>query len=124
MTIVFHGQTTTPHRGKTQKLVVTKSCCPKVSYSHNAKHLGDVDMQKNEVKRCPSCGSEMKFAFAADFRFGASELDMPGLELPQNNEGLLPLDVFVCSSCGKIDFYAGPEIKQSLLNIADKQRSR
>jgi hypothetical protein len=80
-------------------------------------------LSKNELKRCPSCGGEMKFAFAADFRIGASRLELPGLELPTNNEGIFPLDVFVCSSCGKIDFYAGPEIKESLLRVADKQRS-
>jgi len=77
-------------------------------------------MAKNKVKHC-SCGADIRFAFTADFKIGNSGHDLKllfPLQLPKINECIFPLDVFVCSNCGRIEFFAGEAIKGTLLRLA------
>ena len=71
-----------------------------------------------ETVKC-SCGAPMKFSHTVDFKIGTKDSDLiPLLELPKTNEGIFPLDVFVCPNCGRIEFFAPKEIKISLLRLA------
>jgi hypothetical protein len=66
-----------------------------------------------------SCGGLMKFSRTIDFKIGATDSDLiPLLELPKVSEGILPLDIYVCPNCGRIEFFASKEIKDSLLRLA------
>lgn len=63
----------------------------------------------------------MRFACTVDFRIGASESDLSSLlNLPQNSEGILPLDVYICPNCGRVELFASKEIEDSLLRIANQ----
>jgi len=75
-------------------------------------------MAKNEVK-CPFCDALMKFSHCVNFKvdIGTKDTDLV-LLLPKTNECILPLDIFVCSNCGGIQFFASKEIKDSLLRVA------
>jgi hypothetical protein len=74
------------------------------------------------VKKCCSCGAVLKFAYDADFRVGGTG-DQDNLlfgEFVEVSENVFPLNVYVCSNCGKIELFADREIKNSLLRIANK----
>lgn len=78
-------------------------------------------MAKNEVKECSSCGGTTRFALSIDFRVGGNggqDLKVLFPELPKTNEGILPLDVYVCEACGQVRFFAPKDVKNSLLNVA------
>jgi hypothetical protein len=75
-------------------------------------------MAKNEVK-C-SCGAITRFAFSADFKIaGHSGHDLK-LLFPEVSETTLPLTVFICPKCAKIELFAGEAIKSTLLRLAEK----
>ena len=79
-------------------------------------------MAKNEVK-C-SCGAITRFALSADFRVGGTGGAWKLIlgELAEVGESMIPLDIYVCPSCGKIELFAGEEIKSTLLRLAEKER--
>ena len=80
-------------------------------------------MAKNQVKRC-SCGADIRFAFTVDFKVGNSGQDVNKLfpESPKVSEGILPLDIYICPGCGKVELHAGKEIKNALLRVAGKRK--
>jgi predicted RNA-binding Zn-ribbon protein involved in translation (DUF1610 family) len=56
-------------------------------------------MNENEVKKCQTCNLEMEFAERAEFR-------------------ILPLEIYVCPQCGRVELFADDETKQRLLKLA------
>ncbi len=74
---------------------------------------------------CCSCGAVMRFTFAADFRIGAGgKVKFLSGESTNADLSLLPLDVYVCPKCGKVELFAGDVIKDALLRIADGRRQK
>jgi hypothetical protein len=81
------------------------------------------DMKKPEEKCC-SCGTLMKFACTFDFRTGGTpeKFEFPFDKLADVKVNLLPLNVYVCPDCGRIELKAGKAIQDALLHIADKYK--
>lgn len=82
------------------------ACCYVCPFYHKCEiscaYLGE--------RKCPLCGSEMYHA-RLSFRIGGWEGFMRGLplgmgEIGQDLEELLPMVVYVCSKCGKSEFFA------------------
>lgn len=78
-------------------------------------------MTKNEVKKCSSCGSILEFAFEGVFKVSENS-DPLFPELPRVGESLIPMNIYVCPSCGKIELFVGEAIKSTLLRLAEKER--
>lgn len=59
----------------------------------------------------------MEFSHCVDFKIGIA-----GSDPPKAKGAILPLDLFICPACGLIQFFAGDEIKSSLLRVADNPK--
>jgi len=73
-------------------------------------------MDRNEMLKCHNCSVEMQ-------SYGRHEL----LMLSRTNfqsEMTLPLEVFVCPRCGRIDFYALDSTKKALMQRDVKPKMR
>ena len=61
------------------------------------------------AKRCTNCGAAMRFVKHEQVQLGKTSFlfgDWPNLLA-----GALPVDIWCCPDCGKIDFYCGePEV--------------
>jgi predicted RNA-binding Zn-ribbon protein involved in translation (DUF1610 family) len=75
-------------------------------------------VSRNDVKRC-SCGDTMQFAEEAKFRVGGTSGGWKLVfgEWAELGESMIPLSIFVCPTCGKIELFASEETKQKLLSI-------
>lgn len=81
-------------------------------------------MSGKDHSRC-SCGAAMRFTFTADFKLGAGgKVKFLFGESTTADPSLLPLNVYVCPKCGKVELFAGDAIKDALLGIADKHRQQ
>ena len=81
-------------------------------------------MGGKEPMRC-SCGAAMRFTVIADFRLGAGgKVKFLLGESTTADLSLLPLNVYVCPECGKVELFASDAIKDALLDIADKHRQQ
>lgn len=76
-------------------------------------------MSGEEAKRC-SCGAIMQFAERAEFRIGGTSGGWKLLfgEWAELGEGMIPLYIYVCPKCGRIELFAEEETKQRLLKLA------
>ena len=70
-----------------------------------------------ESVMCQSCGVDMVFAVKAPLRIGGTAGGWKLIlgEWAELGEDMLPLDIWVCSNCGRITFFADQETKQRLL---------
>ncbi len=70
-----------------------------------------------ETRKCNSCGAWMQFAGEAPFRIGGTGGGWKLLfgEFAELGEQMLPLYIYVCPECGKIELYANEKTKQRLL---------
>jgi hypothetical protein len=87
--------------------------------SKKRKKVNDMD----ENKKC-TCGGAMRFSHVADFKIGRADSDLNSLLIssPKISESTtLPLNVYVCPGCGLIRLFAGDEIKNSLVRIAENR---
>lgn len=80
-------------------------------------------MGEMEVKRC-SCGTVMEFAEKADFRIGGTSGGWKLLfgEWAELGESMIPLNIYVCPQCGRIQFYADEETKRRLLQLSGERK--
>jgi len=101
------------------------ACCYVCPFYHNCEiscvYLGE--------KKCPSCASEM-YHTRLSFRIGGWEGFMKGLpfeigKLGEATEELLPMVVYVCSKCGKLEFFAEEKaIKRYFVTKKQKSKDR
>jgi predicted RNA-binding Zn-ribbon protein involved in translation (DUF1610 family) len=77
-------------------------------------------MVESEVKKCHSCGVEMQFAEKASFRVGGTSGGWKLLfgEWAELGESMIPLDIYVCPQCGRIELFADEETKKRLLKLS------
>jgi predicted RNA-binding Zn-ribbon protein involved in translation (DUF1610 family) len=70
----------------------------------------------SEVKKCPNCNGEMRFAGENSFRTGGTSGGWKLLfgEWAELGENMIPLLVYVCPNCGKVELYASQAIRQKL----------
>lgn len=112
-----------------------QACCYLCSYYHGCEiscvFLGETkNKPKNKQKKdnteanqpniltCPLCNSKMLHA-KADLRIGGWTGLMklvPFGELGELGEELLPVTLYVCSKCGKLEFMAQEKTKQKIIN--------
>jgi len=70
-----------------------------------------------------SCGALMKFSHCVDFKIGGNSGQGLKLLFPEVSETTLPLNVFICPKCAKIELFAPEQIKESLLRVASQRES-
>jgi len=72
----------------------------------------------SEPKKCVSCNVDMQFAGEASFRTGGTSGSWNFLfgKWAELGEDTLPLRIYVCPKCGKIELYANEQTRQSLLH--------
>jgi hypothetical protein len=75
------------------------------------------------VKKCQTCDLEMEFAERANFRVGGTSGGWKLLfgEWAELGESMIPLEVYVCPECGRIELFADEETKQRLLKLSGKR---
>jgi hypothetical protein len=75
-------------------------------------------MSENAVKNC-MCGAAMEFAEKASFRVGGTSGAWKLLfgEWAELGESMIPLNIYVCPQCGKIELFADEETKGRLLSL-------
>jgi hypothetical protein len=73
------------------------------------------------IRRCSFCGQNAQFMYTANFRIGGTSGGMKLLfgEWAELGESMIPMYVFVCSNCGKIELYATEELRQKAIRVAD-----
>jgi len=72
----------------------------------------------SECKKCKTCGVEMQFAGENAFRTGGTSGGWKFLfgGWAELDENVMPLLLYVCPKCGKVEFYANKKIRQRLIN--------
>jgi hypothetical protein len=73
------------------------------------------------IRKCSSCEQSAQYVYTANFRTGGTSGGMKLLfgEWAEVGETMIPMYVFVCPSCGKIDLYATDDLKQKAVRIAN-----
>ena len=97
---------------------VCEISCDFLGENKNPKTVSKVDNKKINVERCPKCDSKMHYAIV-NLRVGGWEgvfNVLPVGALGTIQEELLPVKVYVCSKCGKMEFYALEKTKQKIIN--------
>jgi len=66
------------------------------------------------TRKCSACGQPARYMYTANFRIGGTSGGMKLLfgELAELGEGMIPMYVFVCPNCGKIELYATEEMRK------------
>lgn len=65
-------------------------------------------------RKCPNCGSRMVNIGAVGFRIGGTSGGWKLLigEWAELGEDKIPMNIFVCEKCDKIEFYANEKTKE------------
>ena len=76
-------------------------------------------MNEKGVKNC-TCGAMMQFAEKASFRVGGTSGGWKLLfgEWAELGESMIPLNIYVCPQCGRIELFADEETKRRLLQLS------
>ena len=71
----------------------------------------------SEFKKCSSCGSTLVFSHEANFKVGGTSGGLKLLfgEWAELGENMIPMNIYVCPNCGKIEFFATNRVKEALL---------
>ncbi|MCW4009454.1 MAG: hypothetical protein NWF05_02390 [Candidatus Bathyarchaeota archaeon] len=75
-----------------------------------------------KTKRCSSCGAITVYVYSENLRVGGTSGGWKLLfgEWAEIGEQTMPVEVYICQRCGKIEFFATEELKQRLLRQAYK----
>lgn len=73
------------------------------------------------IRKCSFCGQNAQFVYTAQFRVGGISGGARLLlgEWAELGESMIPMYVFVCPNCGKIELYATEELKQQAIRLAN-----
>ncbi len=73
------------------------------------------------TRKCSFCGQNAQFVYTANFRIGGTSGGMKLLfgEWAELGEQMVPMYVFVCPNCGKIELFATEDLKQKAIQIAN-----
>ncbi len=71
-----------------------------------------------QTRRCSACGQAARYLYTANFRIGGTSGGMKLLfgEWAEVGEQMVPMYVFVCPFCGKIELYATEEMRKRAAN--------
>jgi hypothetical protein len=100
------------------------ACCYLCPFNHNCEisceYLGEKDYP---IKECPLCASEM-YPAKVNLRIGGWmglwKL-VPFGELGELGEELLPVVVYTCSNCGKLEFFTREKTKIEKITNAEEK---
>jgi hypothetical protein len=72
------------------------------------------------IRKCSVCGQNAQFVYSAQFRVGGTSGGMKLLlgEWAELGESMIPMYVFVCPNCGKIELYATDDLRQKAVKAA------
>jgi len=75
------------------------------------------------VRRCTFCGQNAQYVYTAEFRVGGTSGGIKLLigEWGELGEKMIPMYVFVCPNCGKVELYATEDLRQ---RAAQAERGR
>ncbi len=75
------------------------------------------------IRKCTFCGQNAQYLYTAQFRVGGTSGGIKLLigEWGELGESMIPMYVFVCPSCGKVELYATEELRQRAVQA---ERSR
>ncbi len=81
-------------------------------------------MSENAVKNC-TCGAVVEFAEKASFRVGGTSGPWKLLfgEWAELGESMIPLNIYVCPKCGRIELFADEGTKERLLQLSHGRKS-
>ena len=67
-----------------------------------------------KIRKCSACGSDAKYVYTAKFRVGGTSGGIKLLfgEWAELGEEMIPMYVFVCPHCGKIELYGTEELRK------------
>ncbi len=73
------------------------------------------------TRKCSYCGQNAQYVYTAKFRVGGTSGGMKLVfgEWAELGEEMIPMYVFVCPNCGKIELYATEELKQQAIRAAN-----
>jgi len=76
------------------------------------------------VRRCTLCGQDAQYMYTANFRVGGTSGGMKLLfgEWAELGESMVPMYVFVCPNCGKIELYATEDLRQKAIKLASQTK--
>ncbi len=76
------------------------------------------------TRKCVSCGQYAQLIYTAKFRIGGTSGGWKLLfgEWAELGESMIPMDVFVCPNCGKIELYATEELRQQAIRAANEMQ--
>jgi predicted RNA-binding Zn-ribbon protein involved in translation (DUF1610 family) len=68
------------------------------------------------IKKCSACGYAARYLYTAKFRIGGTSGGWKLLfgEWAELGEEMVPLNVYVCSNCGKVELYADEELRRQV----------
>ena len=74
------------------------------------------------TRKCSGCGQIAKYMYTANFRIGGTSGGMKLLfgEWAEVGEQMVPMYVFVCPYCGKIELYATEEMRKRAASSANQ----
>ncbi len=76
------------------------------------------------IRRCTYCGQNAQYLYTAKFRVGGTSGGIKLLigEWGELGESMVPMYVFVCPNCGKVELYATEDLRQQAIRAANEHR--
>jgi hypothetical protein len=76
------------------------------------------------TRKCSYCGQNAQYVYTAEFRVGGTS---GGAKLffgdwAELGEKMIPMYVFVCPNCGKVELFATEELRQKAIEKANSPR--
>jgi predicted RNA-binding Zn-ribbon protein involved in translation (DUF1610 family) len=72
------------------------------------------------IRKCTACGENAQYIYTAEFRIGGTSGGMKLIfgEWAELGESMIPMYVFVCPRCGKVELYASENLRQKAIKVA------
>ena len=72
------------------------------------------------IRKCTACGENVQYIYTAEFRIGGTSGGMKLIfgEWAELGESMIPMYVFVCPRCGKVELYATEDLRQKAVKVA------
>ena len=76
------------------------------------------------IRRCSYCGQNAQYVYTANFRVGGTSGGAKLFlgEWAELGEAMIPMYVFVCPNCAKIELYATEDLKQQAIRAANSAK--
>ncbi len=74
------------------------------------------------TKKCSACGDTARYAYTANFRIGGTSGGWKLLlgEWAEVGEEMIPLAIYVCPNCGKVEMYGNEDMKNRARRSANE----